>query len=173
MCHHKVWFKTILPSILVIAAYCLPTVYSIALAQDPNYDKVNEIAKRLNCPTCAGLNLADCHTQTCEQWREQINDLLKQGYTDEEVINYFTARYGDQVLQEPPKSGWTLVLWMAPLIMILAGGGLLFYALRSWRRQKTVAVSTGPLIIASEETPSAPSNYLRQVEHDLHYSNDD
>jgi cytochrome c-type biogenesis protein CcmH len=176
---HKLLIKTVIASFLLFTVYCLlPTAYSLlptpySLAQTPDYDQVNEIAKKLNCPTCTGINLADCRTQTCEQWREQINDLLKQGYTDEEVINYFTARYGSEVLQEPPKSGWTLALWMGPLVLLLLGGGLLFYAMHSWRAQKTVATSIGPSIMASEEAPSAPGNYLRQVEHDLRYSNND
>lgn len=178
---HKLLIKTVIAFFLLFTVYCLlltpysllPTSYS--LAQDPDYDQVNEIAKKLNCPTCAGINLADCRTQTCEQWREQINDLLKQGYTDEEVINYFTARYGDQVLQEPPKSGWTLALWTVPVMVLLVGGGVLFYALRKWRGQKTVAATMGRTIPTSEETSAASGNYLRQVEQDLHYSsnNDD
>ncbi len=171
--HYRVLIKTIIASLLLLVTYYLPVLYPLALAQDPNYDQVNEIAKKLNCPTCAGINLADCRTQTCEQWREQINDLLKQGYTEQEVINYFTARYGDQVLQEPPKSGWMLALWMVPVAVLLAGGGVLFYALRSWREQPTPAASTGLPITTTEEPPAAPGNYLRQVEHDLHYSNDD
>ena len=63
----------------------LPTPYSASFAQEPDYDRINEIAKDLNCPTCAGLNLADCNTLTCAQWRDQISDLVKQGYSDEDV----------------------------------------------------------------------------------------
>lgn len=172
MCPHRVLIKTIVVSLLLLAPYYLFPV-SITLAQDPDYDQINEIAKQLNCPTCTGINLADCHTQTCEQWREQINDLLKQGYTDEEVINYFTARYGDYVLQEPPKSGWTLALWMVPLVIVLAGGGLLFYILSSWKRQKTMAAPVRLSPTTPEEAQPARGNYLRQVEHDLYYNNDD
>lgn len=173
MCFRRIFIKTVVVSLLLLTTYSLLPI-SVTLAQEPDYDQVNEIAKKLNCPTCAGLNLADCHTQTCEQWREQINDLLKQGYTDEQVINYFTARYGSEVLQEPPKSGWTLALWIGPLVVLLIGGTLLFYALHSWKGQKTAVVSIGPSVIASEEAPAAPGNYLRQVEHDLRYnSNDD
>jgi cytochrome c-type biogenesis protein CcmH len=141
-----------------------------ALAQEPTYDQVNEIAKKLNCPTCAGLNLADCNTQTCAQWRDQINDLLKQGYTDEEVVNYFTTRYGEQVLQEPPKTGWTLALWTMPLGILLIAGGWLLFVVRGWAKPKVeVEVQMPMLARPSADTVGATSHqsYLRQVEQDL------
>ncbi len=159
---------------LLLTAYCLlPTSYfllptSYSLAQDPNYDRINEIAKELNCPTCAGINLADCRTLTCEQWRNQINDLVAQGYSDQEVLDYFTTRYGDEVLQEPPKSGWRLFLWLLPFVALLLGGAWLLYAMRKWARREAVP----EIVTPSFSTPSADSapisgNYLRQVEKDL------
>jgi cytochrome c-type biogenesis protein CcmH len=154
---------------LLLTAYCLlPTAYSTALAQTPDYDRINEIAKHLNCPTCAGINLADCRTQTCEQWRNQISDLIQQGYSDEEIYNYFTTRFGDQVLQEPPKSGWTLFLWTLPLAALLLGGIWLFSALRGWSNQKTVSSSAilSPVRPAATHPPIT-NTYLHQVEKDL------
>jgi cytochrome c-type biogenesis protein CcmH len=148
----------------------LLTPYSLlpAFAQDPNYDRVNEIAKKLNCPTCAGLNLADCRTLTCEQWRNQINDLIEQGYGDEEVLNFFTARYGEQVLQEPPKSGWRLFLWMLPFVVLIVGGGWLLYAMRKWAGREVAPAIAAPSFSKSSSDPApVPGNYLHQVEKDL------
>lgn len=139
-----------------------------AFAQEPNYDRVNEIAKNLNCPTCAGINLADCRTLTCEQWRGQINDLVAQGYSDEEVLNFFATRYGQQVLLEPPKSGWLLFLWVLPLLVLLAGGGWLIFAMRGLAHQKTVSATaiSSPTRLAAD-APQLPEHYLNQVEKDL------
>jgi cytochrome c-type biogenesis protein CcmH len=171
MPYRTISFKSISAVLLTLSTiYCLlSTVYSPVQAQEPDYDQVNEIAKKLNCPTCTGINLADCRTQTCEQWRDQIKDLLKQGYNDQEIINYFTTRFGDQVLQEPPKSGWTLALWVVPAVAVLLGGVGLLYAMRSWKgdQKKPPGVRTLPTVPASANTVSGPDNYLRQVEHDL------
>jgi cytochrome c-type biogenesis protein CcmH len=134
-------------------------------AQEPDYDRVNEIAKNLNCPTCAGINLADCRTLTCEQWRDQINDLVAQGYSDEEVLDYFSTRYGTQVLQEPPKSGSTLWLWILPVIILLVGGVWLFFALRRWANPALAVAS--PQIKPAVDAPQPPNHYLSQVEKDL------
>jgi cytochrome c-type biogenesis protein CcmH len=155
-------------TIFFATCYLLPAT---SLAQEPDYDRVNEIAKNLNCPTCAGLNLSDCNTLTCEQWRGQINDLVAQGYSDEQVLDYFATRYGGQVLQEPPKSGWTLFLWILPVVVLLAGGGWLIFAMRGWANQKVVATVSPPTGVISN-APQLPGHYLNQVEKDLDLGED-
>lgn len=139
-----------------------------ALAQEPDIDRINEIAEKMSCPTCTGINLADCRTLTCEQWREQIGDLLAEGYTDQEVLDYFSTRFGPQVLQEPPRSGSTLILWVLPVLAVVAGVGLLGYTIRNWSRREVVAEEQ-PQIEAPGEPISGhvPDSYLEQVEQDL------
>jgi cytochrome c-type biogenesis protein CcmH len=143
-----------------------------ALAQDPepNYDRINEIAEELNCPTCTGINLADCRTLTCEQWKEKIAELVDDGYSDQEVLDYFSNQYGTQVLQEPPRSGFTLILWVLPVLAILAGGAWLVYVIRGWRKDEPVpaAVASSPAAAAKPTASDPPSDdYLSQVEKDL------
>ena len=145
---------------LLLAPYAL----SPALAQEPDFDAVNEVAQKLNCPTCSGINLADCRTQTCAQWKDQIKDLLAEGYTADEVVDYFATQYGTQVLQEPPKTGFTLMLWTLPFIMILLGAVLLFFTMRQWSGPKSGEAVATP-------APAGPSkvsdDYLSQVDKDL------
>lgn len=139
-----------------------------ALAQEPDFDRINEISKKMNCPTCTGINLADCRTLTCEQWREQIGDLVAEGYTDQEVLDYFSTRFGTQVLQEPPRSGSTLILWVLPVLAIVLGVGLLGYTIRNWSRREAVAEKQPQIEVPG--TPAAghvPDAYLEQVEQDL------
>jgi cytochrome c-type biogenesis protein CcmH len=139
---------------------------SLILAQSPDADRVNEIAKKLNCPTCQGLNLADCRTQTCAQWRDQIGDLVAQGYSNQEVLDYYSARYGDQVLQEPPKHGFSLALWLLPVLALIVGGVWLVYTLRRWRQ-----VAPPPASVATSSTADTDDDYLRQVEQDIESTN--
>src|SRR5687767_13174016 len=96
---------------LVIGCFIALMLVGSVSAQEADPDRVNRIAKQMNCPTCIGVNLADCNTQTCTQWRGQIADLVAQGYSDQEVLDYFVNQYGVQVLLEPPKQGSTLLLW--------------------------------------------------------------
>lgn len=113
-------------TILVIAA-CLAILLALAAvattvqAQQPDPDsQAHDIAKKLNCPVCAGLSLADCQTDTCQQWKQEIKTQLADGKTPQQIIDYFVARFGPTVLQEPPKQGVVLVLWVLPVLLLIA-----------------------------------------------------
>jgi len=167
-------FKSTLPSaprhLLLVTAYLLlATLFLLptaALAQEPDYDRINEIAEQMNCPTCVGINLADCRTQTCSQWRDQIADLVEEGYSDQEVLDYFSTQYGTQVLLEPPKSGSTLFLWVLPVVAILIGGGWLAYTMRRWKKDEPAPAAASPRPDSSGGA-DVSDDYLSQVEKDL------
>lgn len=148
-------------------AVCLAVLFAIlasfaslrlAVAQVPAPDdETYHIAKKLNCPTCAGRNLADCPTDTCTQWKNEIKSQLDEGKDAEEVLAYFEARFGPTVLQEPPKEGSTALLWAAPVgaaIVFLAAAG--FVIARMSKRQPALAsapaaVSNDPFVAELEK----------------------
>ncbi|PWH15064.1 MAG: hypothetical protein DDG58_11865 [Ardenticatenia bacterium] len=130
-------------------------------AQTPSPDEINRVAKMLSCPTCAGINVADCPTETCAQWRAKIGELLAEGKTDQEILEYFAARYGDHVLQVPPTRGFFLGVWIVPIIAILAGLGTFGYLAHRWTKRPTAI-----------ESPAVPSDavedeYVKRVEQEL------
>lgn len=158
--------------VLLTATCYLLLATGLTLAQEPDYDRINEIARNLNCPTCSGLNLADCRTLTCEQWRGRIGDMLREGYSSQEILDDFVARYGEQVLQSPPKRGFTLLLWVLPFVALLAGGIWLVYILRGWTNRQPplpATVTTAPINPdrVSADSPVGVDDYLQQVEQDL------
>ena len=111
-------------------------------AQTPQpADQMYAIAKQLNCPTCAGRNLADCPTDTCTQWKNEIVDQLKHGKTAEQIVGYFEGRFGSTVLQEPPKAGFTLFMWLIPVIA-LAGLALTAVTVIQRSARRTVLPAT-------------------------------
>lgn len=148
--------------IIFLAAALALLVIMPALAQAPTDDQVNSVAEKMNCPTCQSLNLADCRTQTCEQWREQIRDWLAQGYTEQEVLDLYALRYGDQVLQEPPRRGVGLLVWLLPVVGVLAGGVWLGFVARKWSAFKA-PLSVETALPAGDEA----DDYLQRVERDL------
>ncbi|MCB9078456.1 MAG: cytochrome c-type biogenesis protein CcmH [Anaerolineaceae bacterium] len=150
---------------LLLATIILASLPTPTLAQEPSLDEVNDVAKQMNCPTCVGVNLADCRTQTCEQWRAQIADLLAEGYTEQEVLDYFETRYGTRVLLEPPTHGLTLILWVLPVVALLAGGIWLGLTMRKWNQAKLVTAST--TVEPGLNPPPISDAYLAQVEQDL------
>jgi len=132
-------------------------VAGLAQAQLPAPDEPTyRIAKQLNCPTCAGRNLADCPTETCAQWKAEIKAQLDAGKSAEEVLIYFQDRFGPTVLQEPPKSGVTAPLWAAPVgaaVIFLAIAGLVMWrtAQRNTRTPAPVAANHSDPFVAALE----------------------
>lgn len=111
-------------------------------------DATYHIAKQLNCPTCAGRNLADCPTETCAQWKAEIAYQLQQGRTAEEIIRYFEERFGPTVRQEPPRSGSTLLLWAAPV-----GAALVFLVAAALAIQRASRHTPQPVATSASDDP--------------------
>jgi cytochrome c-type biogenesis protein CcmH len=161
---------------LLAASLAMP-----ALAQTPSADEINAVAKKLSCPTCTGINVADCPTETCVQWRTKIGEMLAEGRSEQEILDYFAARYGDYVLQVPPKRGFFVLVWVLPVIAILAGLAWLVYLMRGWSRQTTPATAgylqgaqdpQGGALIATSGSPDESDliiedEYLQRVQQDL------
>ena len=144
--------KLILSFVIILASLL---VASVAYAQDgqpynPTDNDVNRVAKQLYCPVCPNTPLDVCETKACEDWRAQIRDQLSEGWTDQQIIDYFVAQYGERVLAEPQRKGFTSLVWFLPLIVVLVGLGIVYEVLRNWRKQKTVPVTTKPVPEISE-----------------------
>jgi cytochrome c-type biogenesis protein CcmH len=100
----------------------------------PSDDQVNQIAKQLYCPVCENIPLDVCPTTACAQWRELIREKLADGWTEQQIKDYFVLQYGDRVLGTPPAKGINWLVYLVPPIAILAGVYILFRAFRSWKR---------------------------------------
>ncbi len=123
-------------------------------------DQVNAVAKRLNCPVCENVPLDVCETQACVQWRDLIRQKLAAGEKPEQIINYFRATYGDRVLQEPPRQGFTGLVWILPFVGLVAGVAILVVVLRRMTAQPAPAkLETAP--------PESADEYRERLEREL------
>jgi len=125
----------------LLAFILIVSASSVAYAQDgdpgfPTADHVNEIAKKLYCPVCPNTPLDVCETQACQDWRAQIKDQLKSGWTEDQIIDYFVLQYGERVLAEPQRRGFSAMVWVLPLIAVGLGLLALWYVLRGWRTNR-------------------------------------
>ena len=145
---------------LVMAVLALAWVGRVsAQTPMPSDDEVNAIAKQLFCPVCENTPLDVCSTQACAQWRELIRKQLSEGWTAEQIKEYFATQYGVRVLAEPPRQGLNWLVYIIPPVMMLIGVYILFRALKSMRKPALAGVD-------EEEVP-AQDDYLRRVEEEL------
>ncbi len=108
--------------VLFLLGFLLMAVPALAQDVPVTDDDVNAVAKDLFCPVCESTPLDVCPTQACADWRELIRQQLSEGSTPEEVQAYFARQYGDGVLANPPKRGYTLILWALPVVAVVLGG---------------------------------------------------
>jgi cytochrome c-type biogenesis protein CcmH len=122
-----------LPRLLFVTAIlALSLVPAVALAQaeDVYSERTLEIARKLQCPICAGESVADSQTTLAAQMRDVIEQKVQAGESEGQILDYFVARYGEEVLSEPPKSGFHLTLWWLPVAVLLVGGLVVVLYLR-------------------------------------------
>ena len=138
----------------------LPTPVPGSVSRAVTPDEVNAIAKQMYCPVCENEPLDACRTAACQQWRAQIAQMLSEGQTEAQIKQYFVDRYGLRVLAQPPAEGNSLLLWVLPLVALLAGAVYVYFLMRRMRARAAVA-STG--------TAARPGGdeYLDRVEQDL------
>ncbi len=149
-------FITILASLFVVSA---------VFAQDdqpgnPTDNDVNRVAKQLYCPVCPNTPLDVCETQACQDWRAQIRDQLAEGWTDQQIIDYFVAQFGERVLAEPQRKGFTSLVWLLPVIAVLLGIAIVYEILKNWRAQVPILESSPPL-------PQIPDEILKKIEREI------
>jgi cytochrome c-type biogenesis protein CcmH len=85
-------------------------------------DRVHALAVRLKCPVCDSESIADSPAQVARDSYDLIAERVADGWTDDEILDFFVATYGQSVLLDPPASGSTAVLWIAPIAALAIGG---------------------------------------------------
>ena len=83
---------------------------------------------------CQGETVADSNAQLSVQMRAIIREKLEAGESREQILDYFVARYGEQILATPPRRGFALGVWVAPIVALLVGLTIIGVVLRGWRR---------------------------------------
>lgn len=92
--------------------------------------RYQELSKELRCPKCQNQNLADSNSPIAADLRRQVYNLLNEGKSDMEIMNYMVERYGDFVLYRPKVNNTTYILWFGPAILLLLGVGVIIFILR-------------------------------------------
>jgi cytochrome c-type biogenesis protein CcmH len=114
-------------------------------AEDPVLEaRMLRIATELRCLVCQNQTIADSHAELAVDLRNEVRDMLRQGKSEEDILAYMTARYGDFVLYRPPFKATTVLLWAGPAVLLLGGLGVLFTVLRRRSRMDPAAFDADP-----------------------------
>jgi cytochrome c-type biogenesis protein CcmH len=93
--------------------------------------RATAIESDLRCPTCEDLSVAQSSAPTAVTVRETVSQMIAEGKTDQQIESFLVARYGGNIVLDPPGSGVTLLVWLLPLIGgVLAVGGVALVLVR-------------------------------------------
>ena len=93
--------------------------------------RYENIISEVRCLVCQNQTIKDSNVFLAADLRREIRRMLDEGQTDVEIADFLVARYGDFVLYRPPMRGKTLVLWIAPLLLVGFGAIVVIRVLRS------------------------------------------
>lgn len=167
---HRIFILLSLTMLALVAVLSQP-VQAQEPVPTPSDDDVNRVAKQMYCPVCENIPLDVCPTQACSEWRELIRLRLSEGWSDQQIKDYFVAQYGDRVLSEPPRRGWNWLVYVLPWVFVAIGAVVVWRVLVSMRQKAALAnASTG-----TTDEPAPPLSpdtdpYLARIEEELKQS---
>ncbi|MDQ2673958.1 MAG: cytochrome c-type biogenesis protein CcmH [Chloroflexota bacterium] len=114
----------------VLALMALGAVLLLGPRTEPTTaERADALAAELRCPDCQGLSVADSPTSSAREIRRQIDELLADGATDDEVRAHFVARYGEWIRLAPSSP----LPWVVPFAAVFLGVSALAWWIRSRR----------------------------------------
>lgn len=104
--------------------------------------RARELSTEIRCMVCQNQSIDDSDAPLAKDLRILVRERIKEGDSDEQVLSYLVARYGEFVLLKPRFTASNAVLWIAPIAILLLGGGIAIY---SFRRRKSQSKPEIPL----------------------------
>lgn len=106
---------------LLLACNALAAIDTWQFKDDAQEQTFREITSQLRCPKCQNNSVADSNAMIAADMRLKVYELLRQGQSKQQIIDYMVARYGNFVSYEPPLTPGTIALWLIPALFIVAG----------------------------------------------------
>lgn len=118
--------------------------FSLTFAAIENYEFENDrqqqrfksLIKELRCLVCQNQNIADSNADLAKDLRQQIYEMIGSGQSDQDIVDFMVARYGDFVLYRPPFKQTTVLLWIGPFMFLSIALLILYRITRHQQRVK-------------------------------------
>lgn len=148
---------TLLASLL-LTQYA-PSRQGLAPLSPAEEDRVMALGKQLRCPVCQGLSIADSGSSMARAQMDKVRELVREGKSDQDIYDFFTARYGEWVLLKPTTGGLNILLWVAPALLLVLG--LAFIVSMRKPHAPSAPSTAGSTVNTSDDA------YLERVRKDL------
>lgn len=134
-------------------------------AQDDLERRAQRLDRTLICPLCPSETIDQSQVLLAAQMRAQVRERLAEGWSEEEIRQYFVDRYGERVLAAPPKQGFNLLAWVVPPVIVIASLLVLVWVVRQMQaRRRTPQASPGQTAEVRDDAALRP--YLSLVDRE-------
>ncbi|EAX2451478.1 cytochrome c biogenesis protein CcmH, partial [Salmonella enterica] len=110
---------------LLVSGSALATIDVMPFKDEAQEQQFRQLTEQLRCPKCQNNSIADSNAMIATDMRRRVYDLMQEGKSSQEIIDYMVARYGHFVTYDPPLTPLTVLLWVLPLAAIVAGGWII------------------------------------------------
>jgi len=118
-------------SVFAIAIALMTVLIALLVLTGPtDVDRVDSLGTRIKCPVCQGESIANSPAQMARDMMDLVEERVDEGATDQAIVEELLASFSGAVLLDPPASGPTLALWLAPLAALGVGVAVIAW----WRR---------------------------------------
>lgn len=147
--------KRILPALLAIVLTLMPSMlYAVQpdeIMADPAQEaRARNLSRELRCMVCQNQSIDDSDAPLARDLRLLVRERIAAGNTDQQVMDFLVARYGEFVLLKPRFTSHTLLLWLLPPLALIGGGVALWFFSRR-RTPSSGAVDPSLLHLTEEE----------------------
>jgi cytochrome c-type biogenesis protein CcmH len=127
----------VLTCLLSLAPLAATAVQPDEIMPDPRLEaRARALSAQLRCMVCQNESIDESHADLARDLRVLVRERLQAGDSDDQIRAFLVRRYGDFILLKPPFKLETWLLWGAPFLILLTGGGIIFVARR---RQRSLA----------------------------------
>lgn len=117
---------------LMISSSALATIDVLQFKDEAQEQQFRQLTEELRCPKCQNNSIADSNSMIATDLRQKVYELMQEGKSKKEIVDYMVARYGNFVTYDPPLTPLTVLLWVLPVVAIGIGGWVIYS--RSRRR---------------------------------------
>ncbi|EPV8303307.1 cytochrome c-type biogenesis thiol:disulfide oxidoreductase CcmH [Escherichia coli] len=117
---------------LMISGSALATIDVLQFKDEAQEQQFRQLTEELRCPKCQNNSIADSNSMIATDLRQKVYELIQEGKSKQEIVDYMVARYGNFVTYDPPLTPLTVLLWVLPVAAIGIGGWVIYA--RSRRR---------------------------------------
>ena len=114
--------------VLIAYSLLLSSVYALNVDQE---ERANNLFKETRCLVCEGQNIYESNSNSAEDMKELISEMIIDGNSDNEIKSFLVSRYGDWIIMTPPINQSTYFLWFSPIIILLIG---IVFILRKFKK---------------------------------------